>query len=64
MKANIPRVPPQRDNDTYRVLDALKQNVEDITGQRGNGKIEALASTATTADLIAKVNEIIARLQS
>lgn len=41
---------------------AVKENLELIIGQRG-GRIEPLASTATLADVVAKVNELIAQLQ-
>jgi len=41
---------------------AIKESLEVITGARV-GKIVALPSDATLADVIAKVNEIVARLQ-
>jgi hypothetical protein len=47
-----------------RVLDALKQNVDSITGQARNvEKLELLPETASTADVIAKINAIIDRIQ-
>ena len=61
MKRAIPPVPrpglPRAGFDQ-----ALKENLEAIMGQRGE-PIRPLADTASTADIIAKVNEIIARLQ-
>lgn len=43
---------------------ATKENIEIITGRRrGAEKIAQLASTATLADVIAKVNETLDRLQ-
>lgn len=45
-----------------RVLDPIKENVEQLRGRRG-GKIEALSDAATTAEIIAKINAIIDRLQ-
>ena len=43
---------------------AVKQHIDWITGQQKNATpIATLASTATTADLIAKVNQIINRMQ-
>lgn len=45
-----------------RVLDPLKENMEKIRGQRG-GKIDKLSDSATTAEIIVKINEIISRLQ-
>lgn len=44
-----------------RVLNPMKQVLDHLTGTR-SGEIIALPSTATTADIIAKVNEIVARL--
>lgn len=45
------------------ILDPIKENIEIITGRRG-GKIALLPDTATDADVIAKINEVITRLQS
>jgi hypothetical protein len=43
---------------------AIKQNIDAITGQgRNTPKIAPLSGTASLADVIAKVNEIVARLQ-
>lgn len=61
MSLNIPST-TGIDPAIRKVLDPLKENVELIKGRRGT-KIEPLASTATTAEIIAKINEIIARLQ-
>ncbi len=42
---------------------AMKENIEVITGARaGSTQIESLPTTATTADIVSKVNEIIGRL--
>lgn len=41
---------------------AVKDNLDVLTGARG--RITPLASTATTAETIAKINEIITRLQA
>jgi hypothetical protein len=44
--------------------EAVKENIEIITGRRpGLKKINKLSTTATTADVIAKINEILDRLQ-
>jgi hypothetical protein len=51
-------VPPP----TRSVVEALKENVEEVRGLRGT-KIKALPSTATLADVITKINEVITRLQ-
>lgn len=44
-----------------RVLQVMKENIETITGRRG--QIELLGTSATTAQIIAKVNEVLNRLQ-
>jgi len=41
---------------------AVKENLEQIMGQRG-GKVKPLPTTATLDDVIAKVNELVERLQ-
>lgn len=61
MSAQIPST-AGIDKTIRRVLDPIKENVEQLRGRRAE-KIEALSDSATTADLIEKVNEIIARLQ-
>lgn len=44
--------------------DAVKETLEIITGRRPNvAKVAKLASTATTANIIEKVNELLDRLQ-
>jgi len=51
------------DPTLQRMLIALKENLEIITGARPQlGEIDQLASTATTAEIVAKINEIISRL--
>lgn len=45
-----------------RVIDPIKENVEIIKGRRGT-KLEKLKDTATTAETIIKINEIIDKLQ-
>lgn len=41
---------------------AVKENLETIMGQR-TGRLQPLASTASTDDIIAMINRIIERLQ-
>lgn len=60
-KRAIPQV-PKASEDRARFDQALAENLQILMGQRG-GKIEPLAATATTAQIIAKINEIIDRLQ-
>jgi hypothetical protein len=50
-----------RDPTLRPTLDAIKENIEIITGQRRNG-IHPLPPTASLEDVIAKVNQIIDRL--
>jgi hypothetical protein len=50
--------------DMDRFFAAVKQNLDSITGQSRNvGKLELLPETASTADVIAKINAIIDRIQ-
>ena len=44
------------------VLEAMKENIEEIRGVR-SGKVAALPSTASTSDVIKKINELLTRLQ-
>lgn len=60
-KRAIPQTPRGTEN-RGRFDEAVKENLEIITGQRG-GKIEALADGASNAEIIAKINELIALLQ-
>lgn len=51
------------DRALQQSLLAMTENIQIITGARtGTKKLATLASTATTADLITKMNEIITRL--
>ncbi|MBX9869022.1 MAG: hypothetical protein K2X63_04435 [Burkholderiaceae bacterium] len=62
-KRSIPNIPRSSADSDRRAFDvAMKENLELITGQRGT-KINSLASTATTADIIKKINELIDLLQ-
>lgn len=60
-KRAIPQVPKGQES-RGRFDEALKENLEIIMGQRGN-KLKPLAETATNAEIIAKINELIALLQ-
>lgn len=63
-KPGIPSVALQ-DQALNTVVNALKENIEIINGSRlGIGEISTLATTATSADIISKVNEIIRRLNA
>lgn len=59
-KPPIPDVPLGKEGDV-RILSALKENVELLTGVRG-GPIVKLPSTATLGDVIIKLNELIDRV--
>lgn len=61
-KRAIPDVPRDSVGERRRFDEAVKEDLERIIGVRG-GKIEVLPSTATTAQIVAKINEIIDRLQ-
>lgn len=59
-KPGIPAIPVVS-QELQTLLQALKENIELITGVRG-GNIASLSSTATLSETITKVNEIITRL--
>lgn len=61
-KPGIPTV-PNKDPETYNLLSSLKETAEILTGVRG-GKLSTLSSTATTNQIILKINEIINRLNA
>jgi len=53
-------VPPE----IRKVIDAVKENIEEVRAMRSNNiKITQLASTATNADIINKINELLTHLQ-
>lgn len=62
-KPSIPDI-PAGDPATRVVLQALKENIEILEGRRGGDKIVTLASTATLAQVITKLNEVINHLQN
>ena len=59
-KPAIPAIP--KGNDRSRFDQSIKENIEAITGIRGD-KILALDANASLSDVIAKVNQIIEVLQ-
>lgn len=62
-KAAIPSVVTGKP-DLDRALSSMKQNLDAITGQaRNTTRLEPLASTATLAEVIERLNVIVARLQ-
>lgn len=62
-KPSIPSISPSTVSDLRMasILQPMKQNIELINGVRG-GAILQLDSDATLEDVIAKVNEIIVRI--
>ena len=62
-KAAIPSVVTGKP-DLDRALSSMKQNLDAITGQaRNTTRLEPLPATASLADVIARLNAIVARLQ-
>lgn len=61
--AKKPAIPAVNFSDATvsQAISALKENVEIITGARG-GELSSLDSTASTADIVSKINEIIVKL--
>lgn len=62
-KPIIPEVPRSGDIPRVRFDAAVKEYLEVLAGRRGTPP-EALEDTASTADIIAKINELIDYLQS
>lgn len=60
MKPSIPP-PTSLNTETARVIWPIKQILDEITGAR-SGAIEPLSETATLAEAIAKINQLVARL--
>lgn len=61
-KPAIP-TPGTSDNTLNMVLSTMKENIELMTGARpGTRQIAQLANTATTSEIITKINEVIAKL--
>lgn len=63
--AKKPGIPPVNtpDRTLNQAISALKENIEIITGARlGISEIHLLEPTATTEQIITKINEIITRL--
>jgi hypothetical protein len=53
------------DKTLNQAISAIKENIEVITGARlGVGETSQLASTATLANVIVKLNEIIVKLNA
>ena len=61
--AKKPSIPPASSSDqsVNQAILAIKENIEIMNGSRG-GEIGQLGSDATTATIISKINEIIAKL--
>lgn len=50
--------------DLDQALSAVKQTLDSITGQaRGSSRLEPLPATASLADVIDRLNEIVTRMQ-
>lgn len=61
-KPSIPQVPRVSD-DRGRFDSSLKESLEVMMGRRGTKLVALDTTTATTAQIAAKVNEIIEALQ-
>ncbi len=59
----IPATPRSADRATNAFLDAIKERSEFAAGERAAGRIALLDTTATNVMIIAKINEIINRMQ-
>ena len=62
-KPSIPPIPKSSVGTDRQQFDVVvKELLETVTAQRGTA-IQALPATANLADVIRKINEVIARLQ-
>ena len=61
-KRAIPRTPPSADRERRGFDEAVKERLEVLSGLRG-GNIKPLDSSATTTDVINKINEILGLMQ-
>lgn len=61
-KPGIPQVPTVAGPAVAAYLRALQGNVDVVTGRQG-GRITPLKPDATAAEIVAKVNEMLERLQ-
>lgn len=62
-----PAIPVARSGDgaVDRALQAIKQTLDDMTGQQKNSvKLVPLESTATLAEVITQLNAMLARMQA
>lgn len=60
-----PAIPPysSADKTLTQAMTAMKENIEIMNGSRpGTSQIDQLGTTATTAQIIAKINQIISAL--
>jgi hypothetical protein len=60
-----PAIPPYSSSDKTltQVLNAVRENIEIMTGVRnGTSQINQLPTAATNAEIVVKINEIIAAL--
>lgn len=63
MSAKKPGIPNIPLGEMHNSVSIIKLNLDMLTGRVG-GELQPLASTATTAQIIAAVNAIIARLNA
>lgn len=64
MKPGLPSVHNTGNKELDRFCNGVKQTLDAITGQAPNrARLEPLPATATLQDVIARLNEVVARLQ-
>ncbi len=61
MKRSAIPSPPPGYRDLHQLLTAMKENIELLTGVRGD-KLTPVPDTATLADVIATLNRIVDRM--
>lgn len=65
MSTKKPSIPPASSlpAEVARVVGPIKETLEIMTGARG-GELQAISSSATTAQMITAINAIIAKLNA
>ncbi len=59
---SLPRVPIGESQQTTQFMSSVKEVIDTITGKR-DGQIETLPSGASNDQIIAKINELLNRIQ-
>lgn len=64
--SNKPSIPAVRTGNAAldQTINAIRQNLDQITGRaRGDDRLDPLPTSASLADVIARLNEVVRRMQ-